>query len=169
MFFFYLLFFNSFIFNQITEINFLILKFFNLCLKNFWINLFLFLGQCVYLKRNVDEKHKQLLTDFNRECVRAKKNEKLSPEMDDFSSNSADSDVFSSSQSTYDRSDLRIMRVERLFIGPRCEFSLNFILNLFKNSFFFAVSEALNLFLAAILHILTKLFANLLADFTKTK
>lgn len=81
----------------------------------------MFLGECVYLKRNVDEKHKRLLLDFNRECVRASKDDQSS-RLDDVEctvSDPVDSEERPSGQETYDRRDLRIMRVERLFVGPR--------------------------------------------------
>lgn len=75
----------------------------------------------MYVKKNIDEKHKQLLRNFNRQCVQASIGEISAPPEDAEMENgdakeTSDPD---SQQATYHRSDLRVFRVERLFTGPK--------------------------------------------------
>uniref|UniRef100_A0A915KGG2 Histone-lysine N-methyltransferase n=1 Tax=Romanomermis culicivorax TaxID=13658 RepID=A0A915KGG2_ROMCU len=74
------------------------------------------LGDCVYLRRDVSEIQKRLLNDLNEECV--VKHSKNSRQIKSHESNFIHELLIKKNQ-TFLRKDLRIMRVERLFMGPR--------------------------------------------------
>lgn len=93
------------------------------------------------MKKNIDEKHKQLLRNFNRECVQASSSGDDPLLLDDGEIEGEEvgavSESSSSQRSTFKRSDLRVFRVERLFIGPRSVLFFLFSVSFFKTAIFF--------------------------------
>lgn len=81
--------------------------------------IFFSLGECVYVKKNIDEKHKQLLRNFNRQCVQASGESETSTSDDTEGIEDAQVDTPETTPAVYRRSDLRVFRVERLFTGPK--------------------------------------------------